>query len=139
MDPTLFSDMNFMPHGHCYLWRPDILWLQVVSDALVFLAYMIIPITLLLVLRKSPGLPYKWIFVMFSLFIFMCGLTHLFSIITVWHPYYLIEGLIKALTATISISTSILFIPLAPRVFKYMSNKVDHEKHQETAPPDDTH
>jgi hypothetical protein len=25
---------NFMPHGHCYLWRPDVLWLHVGSDTL---------------------------------------------------------------------------------------------------------
>lgn len=26
---------NFMPHGHCYLWPPDVLWLHVGSDTLI--------------------------------------------------------------------------------------------------------
>jgi len=30
---------DFMPHGHCYFWRPEILWLNVVGDALIFLSY----------------------------------------------------------------------------------------------------
>lgn len=132
MDMSFFFDVNFMPHGHCYLWRPDILWMHVVSDALVFLAYMIIPITLIRILRKIPDLPNKWIFAMFSAFIFLCGVTHLFSIVTVWRPIYFLEGIVKALTATISITTSLLFIPLAPKAFRYMSQRVEYDQHQKT-------
>ena len=39
----LFSADGFMPHGMCYLWRPDILGLHVTSDALIVLAYFSIP------------------------------------------------------------------------------------------------
>jgi len=39
----LFSADGFMPHGHCYLWRPGVLWLHIVSDALITLAYFSIP------------------------------------------------------------------------------------------------
>jgi hypothetical protein len=35
---------NFMPHGHCYLWRPDVLWLRVGSDTLIALSYCAIPV-----------------------------------------------------------------------------------------------
>ena len=34
---------DFMPHGYCYLWFPEILWLHVLSDGLIALAYFIIP------------------------------------------------------------------------------------------------
>jgi len=44
---NLFTDPDFMPHGMCYLWRPGILSLHVVSDALITLAYFSIPFTLL--------------------------------------------------------------------------------------------
>jgi len=33
------SSDAFMPHGHCYLWQPGVLWLHIVSDALITLAY----------------------------------------------------------------------------------------------------
>lgn len=26
---------NFLPYWHCYLWRPDVLWLHVSSDAVI--------------------------------------------------------------------------------------------------------
>ena len=31
----LFSS-SFMPHGHCYLWNPGLIWLHVVSDCPVY-------------------------------------------------------------------------------------------------------
>lgn len=37
---------RFMPHGMCYAWRPDILWLHVVSDMAVAIAYLTIPFAL---------------------------------------------------------------------------------------------
>lgn len=29
-----FSSGFFMPHGHCYLWKPGLVWLQVLSNGL---------------------------------------------------------------------------------------------------------
>lgn len=37
---------DFMPHGHCYLWRPEILWLHVFSDGVMTTAYYFIPLAL---------------------------------------------------------------------------------------------
>ena len=41
----LFSSNEFMPHGHCYLWQPGVIWLHVTSDAIIALAYTTIPFT----------------------------------------------------------------------------------------------
>ena len=43
---------DFMGHGYCYLWRPEIVWLHVGSDALITLAYYSIPISLIYFVRK---------------------------------------------------------------------------------------
>lgn len=53
----LFFD-DFMPHGHCYFWKPEIVWLHVVSDALITLAYYSIPVILLVLVRKRRDLPF---------------------------------------------------------------------------------
>ena len=37
----------FMPHGQCYLWKTELLWLHGVSDALITLSYFSIPLALL--------------------------------------------------------------------------------------------
>lgn len=125
---SIFSSENFMPHGHCYLWRPDILWLSVLSDSTIFISYMLISGSLMFYLQRTPALPYRWVIFMFSTFIFLCGVSHLMDIITVWRPIYYMAGLIKCLTAAISIVTGILFLPIAPKAFNFIAEKVDHEK-----------
>ena len=34
----LFSSDGFMPHGHCYLWNPGLVWLHVTSDVIIGVA-----------------------------------------------------------------------------------------------------
>jgi hypothetical protein len=34
-----FAGNNFMPHGHCYLWTPSLLWTYVISDLTIGAAY----------------------------------------------------------------------------------------------------
>ncbi|MBC7499756.1 MAG: GHKL domain-containing protein [Herminiimonas sp.] len=109
-----FSADNFMPHGHCYLWEPVVLWLHVVSDALITLAYFSIPVTLLFFVRKRKDLQFHWMFLCFAVFILACGASHVMEIVTVWYPAYWVSGVIKAITALASIPTAILLVKLIP-------------------------
>jgi PAS domain S-box-containing protein len=52
---------------------------------------------------------------MFGLFIVACGTTHLMDIWTLWYPSYWLSGLIKAITAFVSVSTAIELVPLIPK------------------------
>ena len=104
----------FMPHGMCYMWRWDMLLLHVGSDLLIALAYFSIPAALLVLLRNRPDVP-RPIFRLFVAFIMLCGITHLLSVIVVWEPIYLIQGLAKLATAGVSIATAIILWPLIPR------------------------
>src|ERR1041384_2038566 len=105
---------NFMPHGHCYFWRPDILWTHVISDALIAAAYFSIPVTLIYFVRRRRDLPFPWILLLFAAFILLCGTTHILSIITVWKPIYALDGVIKGITAATSVVTAIALVPLVP-------------------------
>jgi serine phosphatase RsbU (regulator of sigma subunit)/anti-sigma regulatory factor (Ser/Thr protein kinase) len=116
-----FGQTSFMPHGMCYSWQPDVLTLHVVSDAVIALAYFAIPATLAWFVRKRRDIPFKGIFLMFSLFIVSCGLTHVLSIWVIWHPDYWIEGFVKGVTAMASIATAILLAPLMPRALALRS------------------
>ncbi|BAY27812.1 multi-sensor hybrid histidine kinase [Calothrix sp. NIES-2100] len=110
-----FSSGSFIPHGHCYLWKTDLVWLHILSDAVIALAYYSIPSTLFYFVNKRRDLPFHWIFLLFSGFIVACGTTHLMEIWTLWHPTYWLSGLIKALTATISLFTAVQLVPLVPK------------------------
>ncbi|MBI3877903.1 MAG: PAS domain S-box protein [Verrucomicrobia bacterium] len=113
----LFSGEGFMPHGHCYRWSSDLIWLHVVSDSLIALAYYSIPLTLVYFVRKRRDLPYPWMFLMFGSFIIACGTTHLMEIWSIWHSTYWLSGAVKAATAALSIVTAILLVKLVPEAF----------------------
>jgi PAS domain S-box-containing protein len=113
---TLLSSGGFIPHGHCYLWKPDLVWLHVSSDALIALAYYSIPFMLVYFVYKRRDVPFNWIFLMFGSFIIACGTTHLMEIWTLWHPTYWLAGWIKAFTAIVSLGTAVLLSELIPKV-----------------------
>src|SRR5882724_3815855 len=106
---------DFMPHGHCYLWKPEIVWLHAISDGTITLAYYLIPLALVYFVRKRKDLPFHWIFLMFGIFIFGCGTTHLMEVWTLWHGTYRLAGAIKAITAVASVATAAVLVLLIPK------------------------
>ncbi len=109
----LFSS-DFMGHGYCYLWQPGIVWLHAISDTMIALSYYVIPLALVYFVRKRRDLPFHWMFLMFGIFIFSCGTTHLMEVWTLWHGTYRLAGVIKAITAVSSVATAALFVHLVP-------------------------
>jgi hypothetical protein len=107
---------ELMPHGMCFLWDPTLLGLHVVADSLIALSYFSIPLALVYFTKKGGTLPFKYLFGLFSAFIFACGLTHLFNIWTVWNPDYYAEGFVKGITAGVSLVTAIVLWPVVYRV-----------------------
>lgn len=110
------SNSAFMPHGHCYLWQPALLWSHVSSDAIIALAYFSIPLTILYFVSKRKGLTFGWVGYLFAAFIVLCGITHIMGIVTVWKPVYPLEAVIKFATAVVSIFTAAAIIPTVPRL-----------------------
>ena len=127
----LLSSDGFMPHGHCYLWRPALVWLHVVSDAFTALAYTSIPFTLVYFVRRRRDLPFHWMFLCFGVFIIACGATHAMEIWTLWTPTYWLAGLIKAITAAASLPTAILLVKLVPRALAIPSPQQLARAHQD--------
>lgn len=123
-------DERFMPHGHCFLWTRDILWAHVGSDLVIALAYYTIPIALWVLVRKRRDLVFNWMFLMFAVFIFACGTTHLLDIWNIWHSHYRLEGIIKIMTAAASITTAALLIPLIPKVMALPSPETLRQMNQ---------
>ena len=112
---TLVAPGDFLPHGLCLTWRPELIWTHLLADLLIGLSYFSIPIGLLYFVWKRQDLAYKWIFLMFCGFILACGLTHFFGAWTLWHPDYVAQGAVKAFTAAISVMTAVVLWPLIPQ------------------------
>jgi len=118
---ALLTDKRFMPHGHCYMWRPDLLWTNVIADGLITLSYISIPFTLIYFINKRKDVPFDWMLAAFGVFILACGTSHVMEILTIWQPYYWLSALVKVITAIASVITAILLVRLVPAALKIPS------------------
>lgn len=117
------TDGSFMPHGHCLLWRGDLLFLHVVGDVFITFSYLVIPIALIIIVHRREDFVFNWVFQLFATFIFLCGLTHLISIINVWNGYYYIAGYTKFITGLVSLVTAYMVWRLLPKAIAFPSNE----------------
>jgi signal transduction histidine kinase/CheY-like chemotaxis protein len=125
----LLDSSTLSPHGICLLWEPELIWLHVISDAIIAASYFSIPFALAIVVSKRRDFQFGWVAWLFAAFILACGLTHVFSIYTLWVPIYGIEGILKALTAIASIFTAVLLWPLIPKVLAIPTEAQLREAH----------
>ena len=111
----LFNPSGLTPHGFCLSWAPGLVAMHAISDAVIGLAYFSIPLAIAAFVRKRPDIKYGWVAYLFVAFILACGTTHLMAILTLWAPAYGIEGLIKLVTAILSIATAAILWPMLPK------------------------
>jgi signal transduction histidine kinase len=133
----LLTANGFIPHGHCYLWQRGLVWLHVISDLSIALAYVAISITLAyLVYKTRREIPFHWMFLAFGSFIVACGSTHLMEVWTLWHPTYWLSGTLKVVTAIASVITAVILPFLVPQALALVeAAKLSEQRrsHLETA------
>jgi signal transduction histidine kinase len=134
---NLLTMNGFIPHGHCYLWKPGLVWLHAASDSLIALAYIAISSTLAYLVHKThQEIPFHWMFLAFGCFIVACGSTHFMDVWTLWQPVYWLSGGLKFITAVASVTTALTLPPLVPKALALVQEaKLSEERrlHLETA------
>ena len=103
------------------------MWLHVLSDALIAIAYYSISITLVYFVRKRNDFPFNWIILLFGAFLLACGTTRLIEIWTLWHPIYWLSGFTKAITAFVSLYAALALLLLVPKALA-LPNQQQMEK-----------
>src|ERR1700740_347724 len=111
----LLNPTGLTPHGFCLSWAPGLVAFDAGADAGSGLAYCSIPLALAAFIGQRRDIQYGWVAYLFVAFIMACGTTHLLSILTLWVPAYVVEGLVKVLTAVLSIVPAALLWPLIPK------------------------
>jgi signal transduction histidine kinase len=94
-----------MPHAVC--WRADqqLIWTMAISNAVTFLSYTTICLTLLLLARRTRRVILRdWGYFLtgFALFIVACGSTHLLEVVTTWSPVFWVDAWTNIVTAILS-------------------------------------
>lgn len=112
----LVNPVGLTPHGFCLLWAPGLIWLHAVSDTVIGIAYFSIPASLFWFARKRVESQVRWVVLLFVGFILACGMTHFMDVYTLWVAAYGAEGILKAITALLSIGTAIILWRIMPRL-----------------------
>jgi signal transduction histidine kinase len=99
--------------------KPDLIWLHVISDAVIALAYFMIPFVLVYFIRRmGTRISFNWAIALFAAFIVLCGTGHVLDIVVIWKPIYYLQGWVRALTALVSLATAMAIIPLVPKLLQ---------------------
>ncbi len=120
----VFDASGFPPRWACGIaWQeqPAWGWITIVSDVLIWGAYLAIPIVLLYFIRHRRDIPFPRVFWLFGAFIFACGTVHLIEAIIFWVPLYRLSAVVKLATALVSWATVVAIIPIIPRALTLRS------------------
>lgn len=113
---------DFIPHGYCLNWSSSLLWLHVISDAVMTISYFSYPFAIAYFVWKRKDLHYRWLYLtFFNAFILTCTSTHLMSVVTIWVPLYWLEGYLKALAAFVAAATVFAIWWVIPQALKLPS------------------
>lgn len=93
--------------------------LYVTADSLIALSYYSIPLLMIYLLFKRRDLPFQKIALLFCLFILSCGTTHAMDVVTIWYPVYWAAGIVKGVTAVVSVACAIALIFAVPQILVF--------------------
>lgn len=119
LDPVGFSPRWFCGTG----WQPITGWFMIISDLLIFGAYISIPFILVYFLKKKPDITFPRILWLFAAFIFFCGISHLLDALIFWWPVYRFSAFERFWTAVVSWATVMVLIPIVPKALTLRSSK----------------
>jgi len=115
----MFDHVSLMPHAVCWAAAPRLIWTMVVANAITFLSYVTICLTLLLLAHRTRRVIARdWAYFLtgFALFIVACGSTHLMEVVTTWIPVFWIDACTNIVTAFLSAYVAIMFIRRASAI-----------------------
>jgi signal transduction histidine kinase len=118
----VLSERFFMPHGHCYLWTPSLVWIEVLSNGLIGVSYVAISALLVVMVARVRDIPFKAVYVAFGVFIISCGFTHFIDILVIWSPRYWLDASVRVITALASLGTALMLPRFLPEVLRLVTS-----------------
>ncbi len=115
----MFEHVSLMPHAQCWAAAPHLIWTMVVANAITFLSYVSICVTLLVMARRTRRViarDWAYFLIGFALFIVACGSTHLMDVVTTWIPVFWIDATTNVVTAVLSAYVAIMFFRRAREI-----------------------
>ena len=121
LKPLFFNGL--MMYWHSYFWKLGLTRAAIASNLLIALFYYFVFILLVYFAGQQRGLPYAGIFMLFGVFTFASGTTHLMDVWTLWHPNDSLAEVVEATIAAIALLTALLSVRLLPKVLGQARSK----------------
>ena len=96
-------------------------WLSLFSSVAIAVAFCGMPFSLFRIVRRRSDVPFGWIVLCIAGFLFLCGLTALIALLTIWVQspvviWSLVLG--RVVTALLAIATLFILRALVPRILE---------------------
>lgn len=120
---------TFIPRAVCMQHNTKLIALHGISDFIIWLSYFIIASSLFAIYGSVTErfLPFRGFVWMFGTFIMLCGFTHFFEVIDLYITFYWLDGIVKCVTAMVSIVVAVKFLPAARALRNMKTEKEYHE------------
>jgi chemotaxis family two-component system sensor kinase Cph1 len=113
----LFDYSQWPPRWHCGNWSNFHGWLYIISDLMVWIAYFLIPLIIFNYFNKKRGtIKFSKVYLLFALFILLCGATHFLDAMMFWVPMYRLNALVRFATGVVSLVTVYYLFRLLPTI-----------------------
>ena len=99
-------------------------WLSLASTLSIATVFCILPFSLFRIVRQRSDVPFGWVVLCIAGFLFLCGITSVFGLLTIWfHGPLVIWGLIisRVTTALLAVATLLVLRALVPRILELPS------------------
>ncbi|MEO1020086.1 MAG: histidine kinase, partial [Pseudomonadota bacterium] len=126
----LFGAWSIEPLGRPTPGRADLVAAHAVSDGLLAVACFSISVVIVVFVKRRSDFEYGSVAWLFIGFITFCGLTHLISLVTLWVPIYGLHGMVKSVTAIVSLASAIMLWFLLPKILALPSLRDLREKNE---------
>jgi len=95
----------------CFLWKDEILYPLLASHTIIAITCFIVSFMIVYLIKKRPDIPLVNQFRLFSIFVALCGLSHLLSMLDMWLSWYYISTGVHMVAAFVSVLIAVAFWP----------------------------
>ncbi|MGD1808225.1 ATP-binding protein [Dapis sp. BLCC M126] len=119
--------LNFISQGNNHLWPPQPIWLYLLSNLFIAIAYFSIPAILIYFVQKRKSVILSGVFGLLCTVMILSAIGHLMVILSIWYPnpFNWLVGIQKSITALIGCYTALRLVKLLP---KFLSLKTLSEQ-----------
>jgi diguanylate cyclase (GGDEF)-like protein len=107
--------------GSCAACEPQVLWTLAASQALIGISCLSIALAVTAFAARRKQLPYRRLFVMFSVFMFASGAVCFVQLLGLWQPLQHAAAALEAATAVAALATAGALRSLVPRALAFPS------------------